>query len=465
MNIDNECFVCTEPYNRSNRKRILCLQYNKDKKQCCFAACRECVRKYILQSGTTAQCMSCKNQLNRDFMIEHLCRNWVDKEYQKYVSTILLNVEKSKCPENMQEVENYKKIDLIEKDIKELSTKIRMMYKEIHSIRETIAQKRNIIQQYRLFQLTPLDKKNKKKFIRKCPLKDCKGFLSQQWRCGLCQSNICKDCMEICDDKKEHKCDENKKKSISLLNKDTKPCPKCGEMIMKIDGCDQMWCPSCKNAWNWKTGSIVNGVIHNPHYYEYQRQINNGVIPRVLGDVPCGGLPGYQQWRIVYNYFPLEIKERQKLRNIHRNILHFQDVIIRPMIQEIRELKDNKSLRIRYMLGKTSQDECKSMISHRYSRHHQLESILNVYQLYNTVVTENIMYLFRYLTEADRNQIQFYDEIKQFFKKVNNARLYVNKELYKVSFTYKRTVRIIETDFNLRSIVVTSRIQLDKLIK
>ena len=66
-------------------------------------------------------------------------------------------------------------------------------------------------------------------------------------------------------------------------------------MITKISGCDQMWCPECKNAWSWSKGVIVYGYIHNPHYFEYQKKMGN--LRRNPNDIPCGGMPA--QWLYI----------------------------------------------------------------------------------------------------------------------------------------------------------------------
>jgi hypothetical protein len=59
-----------------------------------------------------------------------------------------------------------------------------------------------------------------------------------------------------------------------------------------------MWCTAdnCKTAFSWNSGKIINGTIHNPHYYEWLRRNNNGEIPRNPGDIPCGGFPGYDAY-------------------------------------------------------------------------------------------------------------------------------------------------------------------------
>ena len=235
MDNPNECFVCAEVYNKSYRSKITCTQYNDSKQKCNFSACRKCIRRYILTSGSTAHCMCCKKNFDRDFMIENLCRSWVDNEYETYVVNLLLDTEKARCPENMREAANYKKIPILRKENIDMQKKKRELYEMILNIDNQITHNRNLIYQYRHFRLTNYEKKKKKKFIRKCPMQDCKGYLSQQWKCELCNTNICKDCMDPILDIKTHTCDEDKKKTMVLLKKDTKPCPKCGEMIMKID--------------------------------------------------------------------------------------------------------------------------------------------------------------------------------------------------------------------------------------
>jgi ribosomal protein S27AE len=73
--------------------------------------------------------------------------------------------------------------------------------------------------------------------------------------------------------------------TAELLNKDTKPCPKCGTGIFKIDGCDQMWCTECHCAFNWQTGLLETGHVHNPHFFEFQRRM--GTNMRNVQDMPC----------------------------------------------------------------------------------------------------------------------------------------------------------------------------------
>ena len=87
------------------------------------------------------------------------------------------------------------------------------------------------------------------------------------------------------------------KKTADLIKSTTKPCPKCGERISKIEGCDQMWCVTCHTAFSWRTGKIDTGRVHNPHFFEHVNE--NGQMIRNPGDQVCGGLP--QWWNMQEN--------------------------------------------------------------------------------------------------------------------------------------------------------------------
>ena len=67
-----------------------------------------------------------------------------------------------------------------------------------------------------------------------------------------------------------------------------------------------MFCTACNDcAFDWVTGRIET-VIHNPHYYEFQRQRNAGQAPRVAGDILCGREIDHATSRHVLDVFPKE---------------------------------------------------------------------------------------------------------------------------------------------------------------
>ena len=111
-------------------------------------------------------------------------------------------------------------------------------------------------------------KVERRAFIKNCPGTDCRGFLSTQWKCGLCNTKVCSKCHTV-KDGDEHTCNPDELATAEFLMKDTKPCPTCATAIHKIMGCDQMFCIVCHTAFDYKTNRIVHGNIHNPHYFEW----------------------------------------------------------------------------------------------------------------------------------------------------------------------------------------------------
>jgi hypothetical protein len=128
-------------------------------------------------------------------------------------------------------------------------------------------------------------KNERKEFLRKCPT--CpEGYLSSMWRCHLCKTRACKHCLAvkgtaIPDGAPDppHECKSEDMLSAKAIEISTKPCPHCGVRVQKSEGCNQMWCTSCNNAFDWRTGQKVNGPVHNPHFHEYLQRTNAPANP------------------------------------------------------------------------------------------------------------------------------------------------------------------------------------------
>jgi hypothetical protein len=281
------CGVCCEKYNKSTHNRVVC-----EFAGCAYESCKVCVRKYLLGTTNDPHCMNCKNQWTSKFMVESLNRSYIDSDYKKHRKNLLVDREISRTPELMVLVERTK---LVEEETKELN----LMMKEFEDLRKMVNTMRIKIgeKNMRIFRIRNgehAEKDERKKFIMPCPGDDCKGYLSSHYKCELCKLYVCPDCFEIIGYNKEdalHVCKEDNLKSAEMIKKETKGCPKCGVRIFKISGCDQMWCTECKVAFSWNTGKIViDGAIHNPHFYQYMQNNNAGLAPRNPGDVLCGGL-------------------------------------------------------------------------------------------------------------------------------------------------------------------------------
>ena len=283
----SDCVICCETFNLSKRKMITC-----NNPECEIEVCKNCVRTYLLGTSNDPHCLKCKTAWNQDFIVENLNRSFCKTDYKTHRTNVLVEREMSKMPESMAAAEKQKTIDGIKEEITDTDKELTALLKRMNRLKERKTKMLTNI--WRLE--TGKIKMTKKKFIMPCSVENCRGFLSNAYKCELCEIYTCPDCLVPIGDKRtneEHVCDEKTKENAVFIKETCKACPgMCGEFIFKIDGCDQMWCTTCHTAFSWRTGEIEQGVVHNPHYYA-ALQNGGGLVPRAPGDVVCGGLPDY----------------------------------------------------------------------------------------------------------------------------------------------------------------------------
>lgn len=287
-------------------------------------------------------------------------------------------------------------------------------------------------------------------FVRQCPANGCRGFLSTQWKCGICDQWTCPDCHELkgpnrdCD----HTCDPNNVETAKLLAKDSKPCPKCQSLIYKINGCSQMWCTQCHTAFNWNTGKLENN-IHNPHFYEWQRK--NGGANRNIGDIECGRDLTHNTCNRIHtliqrhsDLYKIEIKNNYQgyrhdisysesitnLVSIVRNIIHNNHVEL-PQFHTDYVLK-NQDLRIRYLENDMSENEFKMCIQRNDKKSKKNIEISQVLQLANTTVTDIVYRVMDNLEKSDNGK----HNVLSYLNEIEEIRNYCNNILKDIAFTY-----------------------------
>jgi len=206
----------------------------------------------------------CYKEWSRKFLRDNFTLVFLTKRYRPHMEDVLFDKEKALLP-NAQLVieEKMRKMEVRER-IREVEERIRLLYDERSLLERQLSK--------------PEEKKERVQFVRQCPSNDCRGFLSTQWKCGICELWTCPDCHEIKGPVKDcdHTCKPENLETARLLEKDSKPCPSCHSMIFKIAGCNQMWCTQCNTAFCWATGRIHTKNIHNPHYFEWLRNNPNG---------------------------------------------------------------------------------------------------------------------------------------------------------------------------------------------
>jgi hypothetical protein len=148
-----------------------------------------------------------------------------------------------------------------------------------------------------------------------------------------------------------------------------------------VRNCDQMYCTQCHTAFSWKTGRIETGVVHNPHYFEYQRA--RGTLARQPGDVPCGGFPDFS---LITRILRREHVDYGKISRAYRSHLHCQYAMI-PRYTVNAE-NDNRDLRIKLMIGDIPEDLFKKKIQQREKARQRKTDIRQVLEMYMAVLND-----------------------------------------------------------------------------
>ena len=438
------CNICCDDYNKSTRSKVCC-------PYCEFDVCRTCCETYIL-SESVPKCMKpdCAKEWTRKFLREQFTNVFLTSKYKEHLENVLFDQEKALMPATQPLVEEKIAKRTMRNQIRDLDLLIEDLWKQKRVLERQI--------QYGIIPgKDEKEDKEKARFVRQCPANGCRGFLSSQWKCGICEQWSCPDCHELKGPNRdcEHKCDPNNVETAKMLAKDSKPCPKCQSLIFKISGCDQMWCTQCHTAFSWKTGKLEKN-IHNPHFYEWQRKNGAGAAPRNPGDFECGReLDHYTIDRIRAlsrkhnDLFTCEYKEhtswsgRKEMRTIHtyadsindiadiiRNIIHNNNVEL-PNFQTDYVIR-NQDLRIKYLENLISEYEFKMLIQRNDKKNRKNTEVAQVLQLANTAVTDIVYRLMDNLEKSDAGKHttdSYLNEIQEIIK-------YCNDIFRDIGFTY-----------------------------
>jgi hypothetical protein len=366
----------------------------------------------MLGSKQEPSCMSCKVAWDRNFLLEQLGKTFMTKDYKVYREELLVEREMGFLQATQPHVEREIRMEKLKEEIAILREKLPKLEKELKELK--------------IYGVV-----DRKKFVRKCPNGDCHGFLSSALKCGLCECWVCSDCREIkgfsTQEKDSHECNKDIVESVKLLEKDSKPCPKCTSLIFKIEGCDQMYCVECHTAFSWNTLKIESGVIHNPHYFEYQRITNGGVAPRNPNEIQCGReLDNYFVNRLINKLSPVPEmlrRDEQVIIEICRQVIHTR-FIEQPRFTTENRLYSNMQLRIDYMRNKINKDEMKRILQKREKETGKKTEISNVLGMYVSCMTD----LFYRLYEEN--------DIVKIKKEMNELAKYANDCFQKISKTY-----------------------------
>lgn len=157
-----------------------------------------------------------------------------------------------------------------------------------------------------------------------CPKNNCNGKIINN-KCSLCNINICNKCHEELND--NHECNFNLLKYIIQTEKDIKHCPKCNHLVIKNDGCPDMWCDACLTVFNWNTLEIQTSTTNeiykqnidkikklrnqqdNQNNNSYNRKIINNRLDYPIIDLHCGSLLDFDKCFNIFENFNIYNKK------------------------------------------------------------------------------------------------------------------------------------------------------------
>lgn len=295
------CSVCASNYTSVIRKKIVCKFCTKD-------TCSKCIEQYLLSRHEDAHCLHCRVNYNDETLYEICTKTYLQQNYFRHRQEVLINRERANLPalqdaalEEKQNRDRSEQINQMRKEIEKMREKqhsyiklyndvsliyhqkvkegknadeearkqieytesenamriaIQDMQYEIREIRYRRARANNEVDEKK-----EVVEEEKKKFIRRCMNNGCQGFLSTAWKCGICEFFSCHTCFAVKAKEHDapHECKKEDVETAEMIKKDSKPCPKCGEFIMKSSGC------FAKDTeilmWNGETKMIQNIIL------------------------------------------------------------------------------------------------------------------------------------------------------------------------------------------------------------
>ena len=363
---ENLCQVCCDAFTAKLRPPISC-------PGCDYVACVKCLKAYLLSSLRDPSCMNCGLHFNRRFLDLTFTAHWRNGALKQHRQVVLLDREKALLPATQPAVERraiWKQLDEARREALQQLQEARQGYLRARSHYErSLARLHEAENQGRASQETM----ERRTFVAACPREECKGFLSNHYKCGTCLKSFCSACREEKLQGVAHECDEATVATIRAILSDSKPCPGCGMSINRVSGCDQMYCTLCDVAFSYSTGRRIQGVIHNPHYFERLRQLRAAQEAADGGPEDAGARVEEQEcgaWPSMtfLNSRHIIDSVRRPMLSFHRTATNIQHVYLARLAHFRRHRGDNEDLRVAFCLREISEDRFKQRLEQRERR-------------------------------------------------------------------------------------------------
>jgi hypothetical protein len=231
-----------------------------------------CIKRCLLDSHHDPHCINCRKEWSNEFVKSSFPSSWLNQEYRKNREIVLFEREKTFLP-NYQEMAQHKKIlDEVEKEFVLIKKEERVNEENEEQLVREQKEKRTEIKSRLVIVETNMNKmkreerinliKEKKiSVVMKCIKEDCRGFLSDNYKCGICEMSVCKDChtqkedeLGGCNSKNDIECImDNVVIPIEIKKSKTPDWTQCS---IKYDCESKKWIGSSKNKIPEKSKNI-----------------------------------------------------------------------------------------------------------------------------------------------------------------------------------------------------------------
>ena len=448
-----ECPICCSNYTKLN-KQVSCVF-------CLYTICTSCVKR---RSMDTLECMNCKNIWSLEFVQDNTTKVWFNTEYKEKRKNDLLDREKALLQTALPIIKSKALKKRYGEKRENIRKQIGELYALIHHLEiEENFQVNRVLNGYEeetdekvLDNLNinlPTEDKQKAQFIKPCPVNECRGFLSTRWKCDVCETYVCKDCLAIKkQEDDDHKCNADDIASAEFLKKDTRPCPKCGTRIHRIDGCNAMFCVHCKTCFNFKTGEIQK-TNSNPHFHEWKRRggdktefnaqqlvnecQNVDNITRIIKVIR-----DYSFILSRYDEVPEFLTNRVVLDSFEQFYAHFYEQVLLPYRRDSEISEDTLiAYRVRY-LEKTIEDAYwKQTILRMEKKSSFNRSMYQLCQMFLEVLRDIMTRITREIGTTNKTQTDVCLKIAEISKEIEPIIQYFNQQSDKIARRHNYTKR------------------------
>ena len=435
------------------------------------------------------------------------------KSYVENLSQNILEFTNKNCPEIVDKLKRIDESNEITKILDDINIDVESIKSKIDKEYPYVVYEQYIYTDYSSRGRSIFSKKNseKYKYNYKCQNGECKGFLNDEWYCGVCSHITCKKCMismgeiidliKLSDEKsklkKEHVCKDDDIRTAELIRKDSKPCPKCHTLIFHMGGCRQMFCTYCKTAFDWNNGEIINNGIHNPHYFEWRNgKLNDfGVGSRREEEqtnnvqfLECCAENGFVPYDTIHannlkhdyyiSVYPTSKKnnknnriENKYPRGVFKTILdyiiglrnHYNHLLITIYVLEnagnIHQNDRLMRMRVDYVLNEISENEWKAKITQEENKYNRVSEIRQLIELLTFASGESILKLRNIVfTNTSNEEIIYRRSYIEFMVEIFNLILYVENQFEKLQSFYN----VVLPYFNYEFIENTRKIEFPK---